>query len=89
MDMAIWLLLGSALGWGGFALLGLSAGWGMVISVVIGAAGSIVGGGVLGPMIGAATAHPGDFDPFLLFMALTGAAGFLIVGNMIHNRFAV
>jgi uncharacterized membrane protein YeaQ/YmgE (transglycosylase-associated protein family) len=87
MEIAAWLLLGGVAGWAGFAYVGLSAEWGLLISIVIGAAGSMVGGWVLGPLIGAASAQSGDFDPFLLFMALAGAAGFLIVGNMIHNRF--
>jgi len=86
MEMAIWLLVGSVLGWAGFAWVGLSADWGVWISVLIGAAGSFAGGELLGPIIGSATAQAGDLDPFLVFMALACAAGSLIVGNMIHNR---
>lgn len=43
---------------------------------------------VVGPLIGGATAPAGGFGPLSLFIALIGAAGFLIVTSMICNRFA-
>ena len=88
MEMALWVGLGSALGWIGYAYVGLSARWGMVVSIILGAAGSIFGGEVLGPLIGPAVAHSGDFNPLSLLVALAGAAAFLVVGNMVYNRIA-
>lgn len=89
MNIAMWVLVGGIIGWIGFSYLNFNVKRGMIISVVIGMAGAFLGGGVLAPMLSAAMANPGDFNPLSLFTAFAGAAGCLIVGDMIYRRFGV
>lgn len=61
---------------------------GLFVSMLIGAAGGMLGGDLLGPLL-ASTVHAGDFNPISLFMAFASAAGCLIIGNMVHQHFGV
>lgn len=88
MNIAMWVIAGGIIGWLSFALMRLNVARGLAVSVVIGVAGALFGGDVLGPLLASAV-HPGDFNPVALFMALASAAGCLIIGNMIHWRFDV
>lgn len=89
MNIIMWVLAGSAIGWAGFALLEFNEKWGMIVSIVIGAMGGFVGGKVLAPMLGAAAAVSGDFSIHALIIAVMSAATCLAIGNLIHNRFGV
>lgn len=89
MNVATWVLLGGIIGWIGFSYLKFNARRGVIVSVVIGVGGAFLGGHVLAPMLSAAMASPGDFNPLSLFTAFAGAAACLIVGDMIYRRFGV
>jgi len=89
MNIATWILAGGIIGWIGFSFLKFNLKRGMVVSIVIGMAGGFVGGDLLAPMLSAAMATHGDFNPLSLFTAFASAAGCVIVGDMIYNRFGV
>lgn len=89
MNVAMWVLAGGLLGWIGFSILRANAERGMVISIIIGAVGGLFGGNVLAPMLGALTDAPNDFNLFSLVIALASAAGCLVIGNLVSDRFSV
>jgi uncharacterized membrane protein YeaQ/YmgE (transglycosylase-associated protein family) len=89
MNVAMWALVGGAAGWIGFSLLNFNVKRGMPASIVIGMVAALVGGELVAPMVSAALTHPGDFNPLSLFTAFASAAGCLVVGDMIYNRFGV
>ncbi|MBI4195884.1 MAG: hypothetical protein HY526_12490 [Betaproteobacteria bacterium] len=88
MNLAIWIVAGGIIGWMSFSFLRFNVARGLGVSIIIGVAGGILGGDVLGPLLASAV-NPGDFNPILLFMAFATAAGCLIISNMIYHRFGV
>lgn len=89
MNIAMWLLAGGFFGWIAFAFLGYNGDRGVKVSIVLGIAGAIVGGKVIGPIFGASEAMMGDFSAAALFFAAAIAAAFLFVGNVVHDRWGV
>jgi uncharacterized membrane protein YeaQ/YmgE (transglycosylase-associated protein family) len=89
MNIAMWVVLGGALGWIGFTILRANAERGMVVSILIGAVGALFGGNVLAPMLGAVADGPNVFSLFTMMIALGSAAGCLAISNLVSNRFGV
>jgi len=89
MNIATWILAGGVIGWIGFSFLKFNLKRGMIVTILIGMAGGFLGGSLLAPMLSAAMATHGDFNPLSLFTAFASATGFVIIGDMIHNRFGV
>jgi uncharacterized membrane protein YeaQ/YmgE (transglycosylase-associated protein family) len=85
-NIVLWVLVGGAAGWIGYALLKFNRHWGLLISVLIGMVGGFLGGSLIAPMLGGAGANPGDFNPFPLFVAFASALVCVIVSNMLHSR---
>ena len=91
MNIAMWILAGGLLGWIGFPKLRPNADPGRrrIVQIIIGAVGGLFGGNVLAPTLGAAANTPNDFSMFSLVVALACAAGCLVIGNLISNRYGV
>ena len=89
MNIATWVLAGGVMGWMGFVYLRFNAKRGLAISIIIGIAGGLLGGGLLAPLFGASLVNPGDFNPLSLFIAAANALGFLIVTDMVYQRFGI
>lgn len=89
MDIVLWVLTGSVLGWVGCTYLRFNEGRGVMVSVIIGALGGFVGGEIVAPIFTAAAAAPDDFSVFALSYAAAAAAAFLVLGNMVHERWGV
>ena len=87
MNIPMWILAGGILGWIGYAILKANEERGMIMSIVIGAVGGFFGGNVVAPMLGAVTDAPNDFNLLSLVSALASAAGCLVIGNLLSNRF--
>jgi hypothetical protein len=72
--------------------MGLSEDRGMTISVIIGAVGGVFGGKLIAPMFSGAAAVPAVPEAFsvtaLLFAGVVATA-FLVVGNLVYNRWDV
>ena len=89
MNIAMWLLAGGILGWFSYQFLDFNEGRSTMASVVIGAAGGLVGGKVIAPMFIAAAPIPADFSSSALFFAVAIAAMFLAVGSFIDRRWDI
>jgi len=89
MNIVLWMLAGSALGWVGYSFLRFNEERGLMVSVIIGAVGGIVGGKLIAPMFTAAAAVPADFSSSALVFAALVAAASLAAGNLVYNRWGV
>jgi len=89
MEIVLWMLTGSVMGWVGCSYLRFNEGRGVAVSVIIGALGGFLGGAIVAPIFTAAAAVPDGFSMFALFYAAAGAAAFLVLGNMVHDRWGV
>jgi uncharacterized membrane protein YeaQ/YmgE (transglycosylase-associated protein family) len=89
MDVIVWILAGGALGWVAFSYMGLSEDRGMMISVIIGAVGGVFGGKLIAPMFAGAAVVPEAFSMTGLLFAAVVATAFLVVGNLVYNRWDV
>ena len=89
MDIIIWALVGATLGWAGYAFLGYNEGRGKAVSIIIGVVGGILGGEMIGPMFTAGTVVAGSFNSAGLIYAGVVAALFLVVGNVVYNKWGV
>ena len=89
MNIMIWIVAGAAAGWASFAYLKFSEGRGMVISLIVGAAGGMIGGKLLAPMLGVGAAAPDAFSIASLFIATFVAAALLFVAHYIYNTWRI
>jgi uncharacterized membrane protein YeaQ/YmgE (transglycosylase-associated protein family) len=89
MNIALWLLAGSLLGWVCCARLGINEGRGMIVSAIIGAVGGFLGGKVIAPMFTAPAVVTGDFSMAALVCAAAAAGAALFASNMVHDRWGV
>ena len=89
MNIVMWMLAGSILGWVGYAFLGFNEERGMVVAVIIGTVGGLFGGKLIAPMFAAAATVPEGFSLFALFFAAAVASAFIAVGNLVGKRWGV
>ena len=90
MNIVLWILAGSIVGWLAYTVIGYNGERGVVVSLVIGAFGGFVGGKVLAPMLSSsAAAVPGDFSMQALFCAAAVAGALLFLGNISQKRWGI
>lgn len=89
MNVVIWMLIGSGLGWVTYSYFGFNENRGPVVSIIIGALGGFVGGHVVAPMFTAGVLAPGEFSTPALLFAAGIAVGFVAAGNLIHKRWGI
>lgn len=89
MNIIMWVLAGAVIGWASYALLRFNECRGMIMSIIIGAAGGLFGGNVLGPLFSSPSVAAGVFDFAGLFIAASSAAASLTIGDLLYKRFGV
>jgi uncharacterized membrane protein YeaQ/YmgE (transglycosylase-associated protein family) len=91
MNIALWMMAGGFLGWAGHEFLRLNIERGRTISIVIGAAGGLLGGKFIAPMFSVA-ALPGAPDGITMssmLFAMAAAVTFIAIANLVSNRWDV
>jgi uncharacterized membrane protein YeaQ/YmgE (transglycosylase-associated protein family) len=88
VNIVLCVLGGAILGWLGYAYAGFNAGRGRLVSIIIGALGGFFGAEIVAPIF-TSTDVPGDFSLPVLLIAAGVAAAFLVVGNLVHQRWGV
>jgi uncharacterized membrane protein YeaQ/YmgE (transglycosylase-associated protein family) len=89
MNIVMWVLTGSILGWVGYSYLSFNEERGLTASIVIGALGGFIGGKVVAPMFTAGALATGDFSAPAMFCAAAVAAALLAAGNLVSKRWGV
>jgi len=84
MNIALWLAAGSILAWISYTHLGLNKGHSLRLSIVIGAAGALLGGVVIAPHFSEFAAAPGIFSITDLFFAMAAAAACLALDSLLY-----
>ena len=82
MNFVIWLVVGSIIGWIASMIMRTNAQQGMILNVVVGIVGSMLGGWLISPLVGAGTINQNDFSLGGLFVSLVGAVLLLAIVNL-------
>jgi uncharacterized membrane protein YeaQ/YmgE (transglycosylase-associated protein family) len=88
MNITLWVLIGSAVGWLAFSSLGFDK-RGLMGSVLIGALGGLVGGKLIAPMFNVGAAVPEAFTSTGLFFAAALAGVFLVISEIVYKRWGL
>ena len=82
MNILIWLIIGGILGWLASKVMHTDGQQGMILNVVVGIAGALVGGWLLGPLLGTGTINQNDFSLGALLVSFIGALLLLAAYNL-------
>jgi uncharacterized membrane protein YeaQ/YmgE (transglycosylase-associated protein family) len=85
MNFVIWLVVGSIIGWIASMIMRTNAQQGMILNVVVGIVGSMLGGWLISPLVGAGTINQNDFSLGGLFVSLVGAVILLAIVNLVRR----
>jgi len=85
MNFIIWIVVGGLIGWVASMIMKTNAQQGMFLNVVVGIIGSMLGGWLISPLLGAGTINQRDFSLGGLFVSLVGAVILLAIVNLIRR----
>jgi uncharacterized membrane protein YeaQ/YmgE (transglycosylase-associated protein family) len=85
MNIIIWLVVGGLIGWVASMIMKTNAQQGLVLNIVVGIIGSVIGGWLIAPLLGAATVNQNDFSVRGLLASLIGAVILLAVVNLVRR----
>ena len=81
MNFIIWLIVGGLIGW--VASIVMKRPEGMILNIVVGIVGSMLGGWLISPLLGAGTINQNDFSVAGLFVSFIGAVILLAIVNLV------
>ncbi len=85
MNFIIWLVVGGLIGWIASIIMKTDAQQGVILNVVVGIVGSMLGGWLISPLVGAGTVNQGDFSIGGLLVSLVGAIILLAIVNLFRR----
>ena len=85
MNFIIWLVVGGLIGWVASMIMKTDAQQGVFLNVIVGIVGSMVGGWLISPLVGAGTVNQGDFSLGGLVVSLIGAIILLAIVKLIRR----
>ena len=88
MNLVVWLIVGGLMGCLASLPLPADGRRRVATNVLVGVAGSLVGGWLLSPLIGGSTADQADFSGVALLVSLAGATAFLVIANFAYRESA-
>ena len=80
MNFIIWLIVGGLIGW--VASIVMKRPEGMLMNIVVGIVGSMLGGWLISPLLGAGTINQNDFSLAGLLVSFLGAVILLAIVNL-------
>lgn len=87
MEILVWILVGSLLGWVSYSRFSFNEERGRNVSMILGAVGALIGAKAIAPMF--VTMPIGGFSASGVFFAGAAALGALALGNLVYNRWGV
>lgn len=85
MNFIIWLVVGGLIGWIASKIMRTDAQQGVFLNIVVGIVGSMLGGWLISPLVGAGTINQSDFSLSGLFVSLVGAVILLALINLFRS----
>ena len=85
MNLIIWLVVGGLIGWVASMIMRTNAQQGVILNVIVGIVGSVLGGWLVAPFLGAATVNQNDFSIRGLLASLVGAVMLLAIVNLVRR----
>ena len=85
MNLIIWLVVGGLIGWVASMLMRTDGQQGVILNVVVGIVGSMLGGWLVAPLLGAGTVNQNDFSIRGLLASLIGAVILLAIVNLVRR----
>jgi len=85
MNIIVWLVVGGLIGWVASMIMKTNAQQGLILNIVVGIVGSVIGGWLIAPLLGAATVNQNDFSVRGLLASLIGAVILLAVVNLVRR----
>ena len=85
MNFIIWLVVGGLIGWIASKIMRTDAQQGVFLNIVVGIVGSMLGGWLISPLVGAGTINQSDFSLAGLFVSLGGAVILLAIINLFRR----
>ena len=85
MNFIIWLIVGGLIGWIASKIMNTDAQQGIVLNIVVGIVGSLLGGFLISPLLGAGTINQSDFSLGGLLVSLVGAVILLAIVNLFRR----
>ncbi|HQR78086.1 MAG TPA: GlsB/YeaQ/YmgE family stress response membrane protein [Burkholderiaceae bacterium] len=85
MNFIIWLVVGGLIGWIASKIMRTDAQQGVFLNIVVGIVGSMLGGWLISPLVGAGTINQSDFSLAGLFVSLVGAVILLALINLFRS----
>lgn len=86
MGIILWLIIGGVVGWLASLVMRRDASQGIVLNIVVGIVGSILGGWLIGPLLGAPSINSGEISIASLLVSFLGAVILLAIVNLITRR---
>ena len=85
MNFIIWIVVGGLIGWVASMIMKTDAQQGMFLNVVVGIVGSMLGGWLISPLLGAGTINQSDFSLGGLLVSLVGAVILLAIVDLFRR----
>jgi uncharacterized membrane protein YeaQ/YmgE (transglycosylase-associated protein family) len=85
MNLVVWLIVGGLIGWVASMMMKTDAQQGVILNVVVGVVGSVIGGWLIAPLLGAGTVNQNDFSVRGLIASLIGAVILLAIVNLVRR----
>lgn len=85
INFIIWLIVGGIIGWLASMVMRTDAQQGIVLNVIVGIVGSMIGGLLIAPLLGAGSINQGDFSAMGLVASFLGAVILLALVNLVRR----
>ena len=85
MNFIIWIVVGGLIGWVASMIMKTNEQQGMFLNIVVGIVGSMLGGWLISPLLGAGTINQSDFSLRGLVVSLLGAVILLAIVNLFRR----
>lgn len=85
MNFIIWIVVGGLIGWVASMIMKTNEQQGMFLNIVVGIVGSMLGGWLISPLLGAGTINQSDFSLRGLVVSLIGAVILLAIVNLLRR----
>ena len=86
MGIILWLIIGGVVGWLASIVMRRDASQGILLNIVVGIIGSMLGGWLISPLIGAPSINSGQISIGSLLVSFLGAVLLLAIVNLITRK---